>query len=484
MNNRIVFLLPTFTIVSLFALSLHPMRAFPQSPLEADAIALRYDSTHAEVDIYYGVLQRALVFTQKGDLWTAVTSSKAEVWQNGSVVQHKDIHDTVRFQGTRAQYDSAGAEKLLGAMGFAVPYSSSTRAVFIWQQGASVFDTIVIPVFLPDRDNSKFSFSGVELGSNVSKSTGTPSPFEHAGVIVTPNPSAVFGENYTKLYYYTELYVPVAYTKLSESADVISEVIDGSGNVVLSSTEKVPLAGQTIPLALGLDIDGLSSDAYKIRIKAKVEEAVQAEAEKSFYYSSGMKLSEEAPPPASSLSNDSVLFAESDFAKLTDATVDEVVEQSMYWGSEPDQQVAKKLHSLSEKEHFLFTFWRDQDAIHHSAQSLDAYRTFKQRVEQANKDYTYQKTPGWKTGRGRVLITYGPPPSRNIQSFLFIPGYKPYIIWTYDPDPNLRLSTGNYAEFDFVDRMGGGNFYLVSSNVIGETYDPNWKANEAMQLAH
>ena len=53
----------------------------------------------------------------------------------------------------------------------------------------------------------------------------------------------------------------------------------------------------------------------------------------------------------------------------------------------------------------------------------------------------------------------------------FESGYKPYIIWQYDPDPNIRVRNGNFAVFDFVDRQGGGNYFLVSSNAIGESYD-------------
>ena len=92
------------------------------------------------------------------------------------------------------------------------------------------------------------------------------------------------------------------------------------------------------------------------------------------------------------------------------------------------------------------------------------------------------KTPGWKSSQGRVYISYGNP--KFIGNEKFQTGYKPYIVWQYDPDPSIRLSTGNYAEFDFVDRMGDGNYSLVSSNVVGETYDVNWMTNEALKLAH
>ena len=481
MHYRLIFSSAIFAAVLILLFS---SSTVAQSSLEADAVAFRYDNSHAEVDINYGVLQRALSFTKSGTTWTAYTSAKAEIWQNDKVIDSKAILDTVHFKGSQAQFDSASAEKLLGAMGFAVPYGSPTIAAFIWNENdGKRSDTIKIPVVLPDRDTSKCSFGGVELASSIVKSTSDkPGPFDRAGVTMTPNPSSVFGENYTKLYYYTELYVPPSIARTNGSAEIETDVIDASDAKILSNTENVPVTSEAVPIILSLDIDGLSSDAYKLRILAKFENAVQAEAEKTFYYSSGMKISEEAPPPVNSAAQDSVIFAESDFAKMSEAEAEVAIAQAMYWGREVDQQAAKKLPSLSEKQHFLFSFWRSQDASRHAAQPLDVYRVFKTRVDQANKDYSFEKTPGWKTGRGRVYITYGPP--KTIGTHSFDPGYKPYITWQYDSDPNIHLIAGNFAEFDFVDRMGGGNYYLVSANVLGESYDPNWLTTEALRLGH
>ncbi len=485
MNYRTILFSSATAIAVIVAVAMVPVAARGQSPLEADAMAFRYDSTHAEVELDYGVLERALAFKQSGANWVAVTSSKVEVWQNGSVAQRKDIHDTVRFTGTKTQLDSAGANKLLGAMAFAVPYSTPTTAAFIWQRGANGsragFDTIVVPITLPDRDMTKYSFGGIELAASVEKSAGVPGPFEKAGYNVTPNPSAIFGENYTKLYYYTELYVPRA--AVGQTADILTDVIDANGKSILSSDEKVPMAGGTVPIIIGLDIDGLATDSYKLRIRTKVEDAVQSEAEKPFFYSSGMKLSEEPPEQTTtSAGNDSVLFAGSDFLKMSEVELDEVIAQSMYWGTELDQKAVKKLKSVSEKQSYLFTFWRSMDIKHQSTQPLDAYRLFRKRVDEVNKKYSYQRTPGWKTSLGRIFIIYGKP--QTVSNVSYDPGYKPYIVWQYDQDPNIRLSTGSSAEFDFVDRQGAGLYYLVSANVVGESYDPNWMTNEALRLAH
>ncbi len=480
MKHRLVFLCALLLSV--------PLCAFAQSPLEADAAAFRYDTNHAEVEIDYGVLQRALAFKQTNGVWTAITHAKAEIWQNGAIAQTKDIHDTVQCPCTQAQFDSAGANKLLGATAFAVPYGDTTTAAFLWRAGEkngnAVYDTIVIPLRLPDRDTQKFVLAGIELSSQVAPANGVTSPFEKAGYIVTPNPSGIFGENYTKLYYYTELYVPQSAVDPAQSADVITSVVDGTGRVILTSTDKVPLAGAVIPLILGLDIDGLASDSYRLRVQVKSQDAVVAETGKTFYYASDLTLQQAPPPAPAGLSTDSVPFDATDFAKLDEAGADLLIEQSMYWGNDNDRNLARKEKTLVDKQHFLYAFWLAQDAKRNSVRPLDAYRTFMKRLNEANTKYTFEKTPGWKTGRGKVLIVYGPPV--RVDDEYYTAGYKPYTIWQYDPDPTIHLQpgSGNFPEFDFVDRMGGGNYSLVSSNVIGQTYDPNWLTTEALRLAH
>jgi GWxTD domain-containing protein len=461
-----------------------------QSQLEADAVSFRFDSTRAQVEVEYGVLERVLAFTFKNKgkdtIWTAPVAARVEVWQNGAIAAKKDIFDTVRCPCTQRQLDSAGANKLLGTASFIVPYLNQTTAAFIWQRetrdGRRVFDTIAIPVTLPDRDTSKFAISGIELSSSVEKSTNNPSPFDKAGYVVTPNPSAIFGDNYTKLYFYSELYVPRSLVDPSQNIEVSMDIIDPNGNAVLSSTSKEQLKGEILAIIRGIDIDGLPEDSYKLRVKIKSEDAVVAQAEKTFFFASEMKLSEEPPPKPSGAVDDSMLYASSDFARLGDIEVSERLAQSMYWADEPDQKLAKKLTSVESKSRFLFGFWRAEDAKLHSEQPLDAYRLFMKRVDEANKQFRYQKTPGWKTDEGRIYITYGPP--KQITDVSFDPSYQPYITWIYDPDPTFHLRVTGSPEFDFLDKQGGGRYFLVNSNVITENYEPNWMTQEALRLNH
>jgi GWxTD domain-containing protein len=462
--------------------------AYSQGLLEADAVCYRYDSTQAAVELYYGVLQRGLSFQHSGNSWDAKIVAKAEIWQNHGVIAKKDINQDIHYEGTKAHIDSLGANKLLGAAGFAVPYGPPSTAAFIWQEtteGKAVFDTILIPLILPDNDPSHFALGGLELASSLSKpEAGTSSPFEKAGYILNPNPSAIFGENYTKLYYYTELYIPKNLVDTSQNVEIITEVVDPSGKNMLTTTQKQSLSAQTISVIIALDIDGLPGDSYKLLVSVKHEDAIIARAEKTFYFVNGMKLSEEPPSESAQALSEDAIFALSDLSKLTEAEASDRVEQALYFAPETDRKAAKKLSNLSDKEHFLFSFWRRQDENFPGQPPLTAYHQFLKRLDEANAKFSYQKTIGWKSDRGRVYIVYGPPPQHGITVEEFDAEYKPYIIWDYDAIPDLRLTSGSRPEFVFLDRQGGGNYVLVHSNVLGETSEPDWMTREAYRLAH
>ena len=458
-----------------------------QSPLEADAAAFRLDSTHAQVEIYYGVLERALAFSQSGGSYVAAVKARAEVWQEGKAIAGADIRDTERCQCTAAELEARGANKLLSIASFSVPYGHPTTAAFIWQRGdgPGKSDTIAIPVALPAAASKQLALSGVELASGMSKAGEQASPFDKAGFTLNPNPSAVFGENYTKLYYYAELYVPQALIGSDEAAEVVTRVLDATGKEVLTSSQKVALKGAAMPVLSEIDLDGVAEDSYKLELRVKYEDAVQVELQKPFFYSTGIKLSEEAPSATTEAKpavNEEVLFASSAFSRLADGEADERIAQSMYLGTEADRKLAKTMKTTADKQHFLFTFWRQRDALEHATQPLTAYGSFEKRLAEVTKQYSYQKTPGWKTGRGRIYLMYGQP--QSIDNEQFVSGAKPYIIWEYDQNTSIQLTSGAKPQFVFVDRQGGGNYYLVHSNVQGETSQPDWYNREALRLSH
>jgi GWxTD domain-containing protein len=115
-----------------------------------------------------------------------------------------------------------------------------------------------------------------------------------------------------------------------------------------------------------------------------------------------------------------------------------------------------------EREHFIEQFWsrRAPDPT-----SLD--NSFKRehygRIVFANERFTGQ-LPGWKTDRGRVYVTFGPPDSIEWHQPGETIGRPPQAVvetywegWHYDYIEGM----GENVEFGFVDSSGSGDYHLA-----------------------
>ena len=126
------------------------------------------------------------------------------------------------------------------------------------------------------------------------------------------------------------------------------------------------------------------------------------------------------------------------------------------------------------------------------------------RLEYVEENYSYPKTPGYMTDRGRVYLQYGPPDhirdEKNFVGALYVQNspdddnyvvgtnrvnsivptkptnqghihYLPYQLWRYnhmDNDYPNRV-------FLFWDEFRSGYYRLLNSNARGEIRTPNWE---------
>ncbi len=498
------------TFIILLSLHVSSVAQPPQGTVEMDAIAFVRDSGKIQAEIYYSIIQGALRFEQKGNIWTAPINVRAELWQDRHVIAARDIKKEKVFSGTKSSLDNASGSLILDGTVLTANIKSNDVAVLIFQsvddKGKQLFDTIKRNIFVPVISKEIFYLSGVELANSLTSATDHSSPFEKVGYVIIPNPSKVFSTSNSKLNYYTELYIPMADISSSERCEVITQVLDGQKHEMFSNSHGQQLAATTIPLVGSIDVDGLPTDSYTLEIEIKRGGKVVAAIQKVFFYDSGMKLSEEQNEVPSAALDEESIYLSSDISRMTDLELEEKGEQAMYIGKNEQAKAWKKLKQklelaetpaakeaiITDEKRFLFNFWRTKDKEQAASSPLSAYRTFYRHVDDANKKFTYQKTPGWETDFGRIYLTYGAPDERNIRSELHSVDAKPYIVWQYN-DINIHVLSSdrspteatkviinyNYPTFIFVDKQGGGKFVLVHSNVQGEVYETDWYIQEA-----
>jgi GWxTD domain-containing protein len=147
-----------------------------------------------------------------------------------------------------------------------------------------------------------------------------------------------------------------------------------------------------------------------------------------------------------------VVFVSGGEAFTTGRSLPQMIEEMSYIANGDD---LKKMRNAEgeEKEKLFQEFWDKRNPIPNSQENPLENEFFK-RVDVANQQFSFVKTPGWKTDRGRVYIMYGAPDS--IDKGSSSSGVGNYEIWYYN---DLQ------RKFVFYDEYGFGDYRLVSGMI-------------------
>ncbi len=148
--------------------------------------------------------------------------------------------------------------------------------------------------------------------------------------------------------------------------------------------------------------------------------------------------------------------------------------------SPQEREIFLKLATPEEKESFIEQFWRRRDtdpATAHNEFKQEHYR----RIAYANEHF-HSGVAGWKTDRGRIYITFGPPHeiSGKPQGGMHVrspfegggsTSVFPFIVWRY----RYIEGIGPDVEIEFVDPHQSGEFRLARDAMEKDAllYTPN-----------
>jgi GWxTD domain-containing protein len=452
--------------------------------VDVDVIPLYRDSGVVTLEVYYSLLQRDIGLKEsqtENNRWSATINSKISVFQGDKVLITHPLSKTLSLTATRDEIYMNSMQYIIDVVPLSMKYASNLLLKFevtlTDSAGRPFSEVIEKPISLVSKGSEGSFFSGVCLASALHETGKNDSPFEKSGYYITANPSNTFGGEYNKLHYYTELYLFGVDLNTSDSIKIITTILDPSLKVMYTQSQMVPMYDKTTPLLASVPIDGLPSDSYYLSITAEKSTVQIAKTQKVFYVESDMIVSEEPSGSDVSQLDERTIFESSDIMQMSDVELTDKINQASYILPDDVRKSLTTQSDLSSKRRLFFDFWRKQDQP--NIRPLTAYMDYFNRVKYANQKFGYQKTMGWKTDRGRVYITYGAPDKEEKE--LFSTQAKPYMQWQYI-GRGYRLTEGSRAFFYFVDKMGGGNFVLVHSNVMGEISNPNWYSMDALQI--
>ena len=333
--------------------------------------------------------------------------------------------------------------------------------------------------------------SSLQPMAEATPTVGEGTILSRGGYDMEPYVSDFYPEQVEQMNFYYEVYnieqevgrkpfLAMAYIERAETGSRLD------GMQVVSRKNSAPL----VPVYGSIDIKELPSGNYNLVVELRNRDNQTMMYKKA---NPGVKAKE--------MSDFATTFA----GKYTDEPQLNIYLDGLYpIASEMEKEVSRELikrPGLEEKQAFLYRFWTARDAMAPEA----AWLQYKERIDYVQEHFSYPRTPGIHTDRGRVYLQYGPPDfvrdeknyvgankigSNQIQSFNDMQMgsnqaptdglagtsqghvyYLPYQLWRYN---KLETDDPNRV-FLFWDEHRSGYYTLLNSNARGEVQEVGWE---------
>ena len=306
--------------------------------------------------------------------------------------------------------------------------------------------------------------SSVQLATEVARAGAEPDPFVKSGLRLVPNPDAFYGADRPVVPVYFEVYNPPgdsAYT-------LLTFLTEGGGQAALPGTEqRQRRAVRAVDAVLARqEVGALPSGVYYARaaVLNAANEAVAESATRFYVINPDVRRPELALP---GLTAEEALYAAMGAEEL-----ETNVAHARVLATGREQAQIAALATDEDRRDFLVRFWTERDTDPRPNVN-GARNDFYERLRTVETRYGRGVREGYRTDRGRVYLTYGPP--SQIDRRDHDPGTLPYEVWEYE-----RIPGEGRAVFIFVDRYSAGELQLIHSTVTGEISVPDWEREIAI----
>ncbi len=304
--------------------------------------------------------------------------------------------------------------------------------------------------------------SDLEIAVKVQRDT-SKTVFNKNGYLVVPNASGVFGIELPLLYYYCEIYNLSSLTETSDSTySIKTSIHDKYGINVRNLPEKRNVRMSASLVEVGeINVVTLKTGYYSLRLKLIDHSTKDSSAvEKNFYV---YRHSDFDKKPAS---EDKIIrIRSSEFKLMSEKELDDYFDQLRYTATPEEKKVFRQLE-IEGKKTFLDEFWDKRDMNVETSEN-EFKKEYLHRLDYVNKRFGISTKKGYRTDRGRVLITYGEP--NQIERFPSTMDSKSHEVWHFD-----EIEGG--VIFVYIDMNGFGDFRLVHSTARSEMYNADWES--------
>lgn len=340
--------------------------------------------------------------------------------------------------------------------------------------------------------------SSVQPMAGATKTT-SPNILSRGGLDMTPYVSDFYPEQVQSLNFYTEIYhldkelkgafAVVAYIEQRETGRKFED------NLFTRRCHTAP----TVPVYGTLDISRLPSGNYNLVVEARTKSNDLLLYQRLPFMRSNPQVQDEG------ISAVAATFA----AQITEESLMNYYLAALYPICTPAEdalsdRLAKTPGQMDQKQAFFYNFWRARNPMDPEGE----WRQYRDRLDYVDQHFSYPRTRGYLTDRGRVYLQYGPPShvrdeknfvanqQRQLLNLQLNPSvtygidgnenttpqgqifYLPYQLWRYD----LLPGDDGARCFLFWDEHRSGMYLLLHSNAKGEVQDPLWERRLSQRL--
>ena len=426
-------------------------------PINADYAVFNGSDGKEYVEVYISFRQNALRYVLEDSGYVANFSALLEVSQNETTLLRREQPFISHIDSLEAVYVGNEFRHVFALQ--LTPGNYETK-ITLRDANAARQGEFFLTMNVGELSNSEPVMSDIEFAANISRAAGE-SKFNKNGLQVVPNPSGMYHVSMPMLYYYAEVHNLPYSPEAPGNYTLESYITDKNGAVVKRFPDKTnPKPGTSTVLIGGSNVVTLNSDVHFLNLRFTDNQTGQTlEKRKRFTL---YKPSQEDVDQISSMTS---RLMTAYYAKFSEKELDEEFDKARYLASKEEKEIYKNLGNITGKAEFLSDFWRRRDRD--PATPQNEYKAdYFQLVEFADTHFTNKIKPGWKSDRGRILLTYGRP--SEIERSPMETSKKPHEIWVYN-----ELEGGSM--FVFCDMKGFGEFELLHSTYRKELSQPDWE---------
>jgi len=323
-------------------------------------------------------------------------------------------------------------------------------------QSPAVKKRIRLETFVDDALPADRHLSDILFVEQVKPSASSEHPFERSGLRIEPN-------GYGNYYAYTDSlsFLVEAYgldTLLDGKAYYLETNLLQGGTRALPNHRQIfrPRAPKSLDRWVGeYDISELPSNTYALQTVIKTNDGrIIVQRQRKLYVTNAVQSATEG----------NELLRYDEVYGYDEVKLDSILPMLVYIANETERSTLESLVTAEQKKRFFYTFWARR---HTTPQAPEGYAwyNYEQAVAYANQQFTSNIREGWRSDRGRILLTYGPP--NNIEQI-----YDPlnYDVWVYN-----NLESQSNVIFVFTSNERATNeMILMHSTLRGEAFSPQW----------